>query len=127
MYIERKKYLLDKLQRELNVIKYKMKFIDEFVNNTIEIRNKSKKEIIKSLLEKGYPKLIINSEIDVNYNYILKMNLFKLTKEEIELLKSQFEIKNAEVEKLINISENKIWNNELDKLAKIYKKSLIKS
>ena len=126
LYIKRKEYILDKLKRELNIIKYKVQFIHEFIDGTIEIRNKSKQTVINTLEEKQYPKLSVNiySNQNINYDYILKMDLYKLTKEEIEHLITQKDIKEASIALLENKTVKDIWIDELNEFSKKYKKDL---
>ena len=128
LYVERKAYILKKLKKELNIIKFKVKFIFEFINGTIEIRNKSKANILNILDVKKYPKLSLKIDDDsiVSYDYLLKMDLYKLTKEEIEELNKKKEFKQLEVNTLENTSINDIWNDEIDKFVHEYKKILKK-
>ena len=128
LYIERKAYILKKLKKELDIIKYKVKFILEFINETIEIRNKSKSNILSMLEEKEYPKLSIKLDDNaiLSYDYLLKMDLYKLTKEEIDELTKRKENKELEVKTLENKSINDIWSDEIKKFVVEYKKILKK-
>ena len=67
-----------------------------------------------------------SKEEDKSFDYILKMNLYKLTTEEIEKLTKQRDDKQLE----LNILENKtielIWREELDVISGIYSKELKK-
>ena len=127
LYKVRKEYILNKLKKELNIIKFKVKFILEFINGTIEIRNKTKQSIMEMLEEKEYPKLAIKlNDTNISYDYLLKMDLYKLTKEEIDDLTKKKEIKELEVSELENKTISEIWTEELDELAKQYKKELKK-
>ena len=56
-YQKRKDYLMDKLQAELKLIGFKAKFINEILNDTIDLRKKKKTIISQLLKEKQYPKL----------------------------------------------------------------------
>ena len=130
MYEKRKKYLVAKLKKELDIIKYKVKFINEFINNTIEIRNKTKQSIIDMLEQKGYPKINIHTEIEntntdptnTNYDYLLKMNLYNLTKEEVESLTKKRDMKQAELDTLIDMTIKKMWIKEINGCIVLYNK-----
>uniref|UniRef100_A0A6C0IXV3 DNA topoisomerase (ATP-hydrolyzing) n=1 Tax=viral metagenome TaxID=1070528 RepID=A0A6C0IXV3_9ZZZZ len=124
LYVERKAYLLDKLEKELNIIKYKVMFINEFINETIEIRGKKKADILEMLSEKKYPKLSIKTDGEKSYDYLLKMDLYKLTKEEIDRLTEQRDLKQMEVNDLEETTVEKIWDSELDELEVYYTKDL---
>ena len=120
LYEVRKQYLLNILQKELKIILFKVKFILEIINDTIDIRNKSKKIIYELLESKEYPKISSNSNSDENYDYLLKMDLFKLSKDEIDELTKIQNIKQTEVEVLTNKSAKDIWIEELDEIISNY-------
>ena len=126
IYEKRKAYLLDKLEKELNIIFYKVKFINEFIANTIEIRNKTKQSIIEILEEKEYPKLNINidqtNDSLKNYDYLLKMNLYHLTKEEVEALTKKRDMKQLELDTLTQKTIQYIWLSEINDFIKLYNK-----
>lgn len=42
IYVKRRDYLLKNLKKELDIIKYKVKFIEEVNSNILDIRNKKK-------------------------------------------------------------------------------------
>ena len=127
LYVKRKEYLLKKLRKELDIIKYKVQFINEFISGTIDIRNKSKSNVIKMLEDNNYPQLcekIDADESDKSYDYILKMDLYKLTKEEIEKLTKKRDDKQMELDTLEKKEISQIWSDELDELETIYQKDL---
>ena len=55
-YAKRKDYLLSKLQRDVQILTMKQNFIMEIIEETINIRNKKKKEICAVLEKKKYVK-----------------------------------------------------------------------
>ena len=127
LYVKRKEYLLKKLRKELNIIKYKVKFINEFIAGSIEIRNKSKANVIKMLEDNNYPKLcdkIDANESENSFDYILKMDLYKLTKEEIEKLTKKRDDKQVELDDLEKKEISEIWKDELNDLETLYLKDL---
>ena len=130
MYVKRKDYLIQKLEKELNIIFYKVKFIKEFIDNTIEIRNKSKQSIIDMLIGKEYPKLHINiddtDEKTKSYDYLLKMNLYTLSKEEVESLTNKRDMKQIELDTLKETTIKKMWIKEVDDFIHLYNKKISK-
>ena len=46
IYTKRRDYMLKKLQKELDIIKYKVAFIQEIIDDTIEIKNVKKQKIM---------------------------------------------------------------------------------
>ena len=78
-----------KLHRELNIIKYKVQFIQEVNAETIILRNQKKADILQVLVDKGYPQLSVRPDADdslTSYDYLLKMDFYHLTREEIDIL-----------------------------------------
>ena len=127
LYVKRKEYLLDKLNKELNIIKYKVMFINEIINQTIDIRNKTKKEVYELLESKNYPQLSTktdSSDDNTSYDYLLNMNLYKLTKEEIDKLTNERDMKLLEVNTLQSITEKQMWTTEIENYETIYKNEL---
>ena len=125
LYVKRKDHILNKLRKELNIIKYKVMFINEIISNTIDIRGKKKSIILDILENKEYPKL--SNKLDdtiVNYDYLLKMDLYKLTEEEVELLTKQRDMKLLEVTKLEETTIEQMWSKELDEFKSMYEKDL---
>ena len=119
IYVKRHQYLLDILKKDLEMISWKVKFILEIVENKLEIRNKKKAEITKSLENKGYPKLSND-----NYDYLLTMDLYKLSYEEVEELKKKKDNKQSEYDILSNKKPCDLWIEDLDQFDNEYSKSL---
>ena len=59
-----------------------------------------------------------------SYDYLLKMDLYKLTVEEIEILTKQRDQKEMEVNELESTTIEKLWEGELDDFKKIYESDL---
>ena len=106
-YEMRKAYLLDKLQREIDVLSIKIRFINEFIEGIIVINKRSKANIIEQLEKGKFPK-----END-NYDYLLKMPIYNLTKEKIDEFNLNLDGKNSEF-KTLNAKDNKtLWLDDL--------------
>jgi DNA topoisomerase-2 len=115
IYVKRHQNLLDILRKELEIISWKVKFILEIIENKLEIRNKKKADITKLLEGKGYPKLSND-----NYDYLLTMDLYKLTYEEVEELKKKRDNKQSEYDILVNKKSTDLWLQDLDGFDKSY-------
>jgi DNA topoisomerase-2 len=124
LYVKRKEYLLQKLKKELDIIKYKVMFIEEIINETLDIKNKSKFKVYETLKDKNYPELSskIDDDDNLNYDYLLNMNFYKLTSEEIEKLKLEKQRKETDHDILYNTTEYQLWIDELDNFKNIYSK-----
>lgn len=110
-YVKRKEYLLNKLNNDLKIICSKYIFIKGVVDETINIKNKLKDDIIKQI--ENINKII---KIDNTYDYLLKMPLYSLTKEKlIELIEKIKQIKNN-IDLLNQQTEYNLWQNDLKNL-----------
>ena len=107
-YDKRKTYLLDKLTQEIDVLSIKIRFINEFIDNKIIINNKSKTNIIEQLEKGKYPK-----END-NYDYLLKMPIYNLTKDKIDEFNTNLENKQEEHKTLSSKDNKQLWINDLN-------------
>ena len=73
---------INSLQRDIENVSVKMRFILEFISGEIQISKKKKSEIIEQLKTRGYP--VSPSEND--YMYLLRMPIYNLTYEKIQEL-----------------------------------------
>ncbi len=108
IYVKRRLYLLNKLKKELDIIKYKVQFITEIVNDIRIINKKPKATIISELVDSGFPKF------NKSYDYLLKMDLYKLTYEEIESLKEKLDNKQMEYDILKAKDATNLWIEDID-------------
>ena len=123
-YQKRKDYLEIILKRDLDIIKSKVKFIKDVIAEKIVIFNK-KKDYIMGVLEKNkYPKFSINSD-QPSYNYLLDMKIWSFSKEKIQQLVEQCNIKNAELKDLQSKDKIQLWKDDLDKFEIEYETHLM--
>lgn len=133
LYEKRKEYILRLLKNELDLISWKVKFIEMVISGDIVVfeKNKTVKKsvIIERLEELEFPKLSSNSGIDKedgkSYGYITNLSLFSLTEEELEKLRRENEIKLAEYKEYEEASIADLWMKELKELEKAYDKWLM--
>jgi len=139
LYKIRKEYILERIKKDLELISYKVKFIKEIINDTLDLRKKSKNTIEKILKSKEYPelttkivikpktidkyihnikqKIIINKD-KLSFDYLIKMPLDTLTEEKIKELENSENKKKIEYNKLNELKIDKIYLNELKELKK---------
>ena len=126
-YDKRKEYMLKSIKKELNIIESKIRFINEFINGTINIIQKEDDEIEKLLEEHNYPKFSSESDEDkFSYDYLLNMRIRTFTKNKIDELNKQYENKLGIYNVLINKSDKDLWKEDLEKLLDIYRLNLEK-
>ena len=121
-YAERKEYWLNVYKKELVRIDFKMKFILEILDDTIDLRRKKKIEIDEMLTSKSYPKLTYGNATEKSYDYLVKMPLSTLSLEMVEKLRNQLEEKKQKYNELFELTPSKIWLNELRELYNDYVK-----
>lgn len=111
-YIKRKDYLLDKMKSELKILSNKGRFIKSILDNKLEIKNISKDIIVSNMETLGL------DEMDDNYDYLLRMPLWSLTKELYDKLKEDYKSKKVDIEKLSLIEPKDMYLSDLSELKK---------
>jgi DNA topoisomerase-2 len=79
-YQKRKDYLIAKTEKHLSLVSNKARFILDIIKERLKVNNVPKDIIIKYLKDEGY------DHVDGNYNYLLNMPIYSLTKERYEKL-----------------------------------------
>jgi len=135
-YQLRKKYMIDKMEKELQLLSVKVRFILDVINQKILINNKSKANVTKQLEKHKYPKMVDNCLVELtelkkmskleqnsaSYDYLIRMPIYNLTKEKIEELKNERDLKSSELELLKSKSEIELWTSDLIVFRQSYKK-----
>jgi DNA topoisomerase-2 len=118
-YTKRKEYLIDKLNKELNILKYKVMFIEYVLDKKIIIERQKKINIINKLIELKFPKLV-DSNNEESYDYLTEMSLFSLTEEKIDELNNRYKNKEEELKIVQSTSEIDQWKSELNEFKNEY-------
>ena len=116
LYSERKAYLIDALEREIVVLSNKSRYIQELLDDTIDLRKKKKAEIVEMLLSKGYDVI----EEDNEYKYLVKMPMDSVSEENVEKLNREHKDKSDELQRIKETSEQQMWLSELEHLEQEY-------
>lgn len=131
----RKDWMLGMLTAEASKLSNQARFILEKIEGVIVIENKPKKELIQMLVQRGYDsdpvkawkqtqekeqtgELIEEDEVEApstgpDFNYLLNMPMWYLTKEKKEELCKQRDTKIAELEDLRRKSPSDLWKGDL--------------
>jgi DNA topoisomerase-2 len=107
-YKIRKEFLLNKLNSDLKLISNKTRFINDNLNNKIDLRKKKKDEII-SLLNKMKFDDIYNND----YEYLRKMPMDSVCEESIEKMKKEKNEITCSINDLESNSNQDLWLKEL--------------
>lgn len=115
-YDKRKKYLIDKLNVKKHYYDNLIKFLKLVLNKKIVINNVPIGEIIKSL------ELNKIDKIEDTYDYLLNLSLYKLTKEQLDKVKEDYEKLVKELDEITSITIEQMWQYDLSELRKLVKK-----
>ena len=118
LYENRKEYMLNIMQNELDLMTWKCKFIIMVVEKKLIINNRKKTDIEKSLQDNTFPKMSDGNN-KKSYSYLLSMPIYNLTYEKIEELKKMIDNKQTEYNLLNNKTVVNIWHEELEVLKKL--------
>ena len=116
LYVERKAFMIDALEKELVVLSNKARYIQELLDGTIDLRKKKKTEIVEMLQEKGYD--VIDEDDD--YKYLIKMPMDSVSEENVEKLNREHKDKSDELQRIKETSEQQMWLSELEHLEQEY-------
>ena len=125
-YNIRKNNQIDNLNNELIYLNAKIKFILEFINDTIKIIKVKKNKVIEQLYDKEYPNLDNDNKTDdkllktLGFNYLIKMPIDSLTDEKLNELMNERDNKSKYLDKLKKKSIYDIYLNELEDFDKEY-------
>ena len=111
-YTKRKEFLIDKMKNELKVLTNKSSFVKYILDGSIEVKNISKNVLLKNIEDIGLDK------IDGDYDYLLRMSLWSLTKEVFDKIKSDFESKKLELDKFSSVNPSDMYMDDLLELKK---------
>ncbi|XP_073319240.1 DNA topoisomerase 2-beta isoform X1 [Pagrus major] len=138
-YKLRKDWLVGSLGAEANKLSNQARFVLEKIEGKVTIENKSKRELIRMLVQKGYESDPVaawskaqekaqedykdgnesdgsvdsGSSSGPNFNYILNMPLWCLTKEKVEELLKQRDHKRGELNDLQKKFPEDLWKEDL--------------
>ena len=125
-YKIRKEYILQQLAKELIVLSNKARYILGNLDNTIDLRKKTREEITNLLEKMKFDKL----EDDEHYKYLVKMPMDSVNKENVEKLLKERDDKQNQIEQLKAKTLEQLYYEELDELKekyiKIYNKQDVK-
>ena len=121
MYGKRKEYYLKILEDQLNLLGWKIRFIDYVIAGKIIVYEKdkprTKDNVIKQIADQKFPELSPNPR---PYDYLTGLGLFSLTEEERDKLKDEYAKKLEEFNIYKNTTIHEIWLSELNEFEKRY-------
>jgi DNA topoisomerase-2 len=115
-YQKRKDFLVKKLIQELLVMSNRAKFIKAILDLKLKVNNRKKEDIINDIEKMKLDK------VDGNYDYLLRMPIYSLTKELFDKLLSEQVEKKVEIETTKKMATKDMYLNDLSELKKSIKK-----
>lgn len=109
-YEKRKKYQLNQMKYDLEVLSNKIRFIKSINEGKIVLKGKSKNELTEELFDLLYIKC------DNSYDYLLNMSLHSLTKYKEDELQKKHDILKNEIAIYQNTDIKDIWLKEIEEL-----------
>lgn len=109
-YQKRREYLLDKIQKELDIHLNKMRFIEMYIDAKIDINRKTKEQITSILQSNSF------MQQNDSYDYITSMPISSLSKEKIEALEAICKRAQEDLEFYQSTNAKGLWKMDLKKL-----------
>jgi len=116
-YMKRKIFNIRNLKDQIEKANARASFIQEVMDNKLQVMRKSQDEVNAMLQQRNYPK------IDGDFAYLLKMPIYTFTKEKYEELLKEVDDLQKKLALYESKSEEDIWLHELEILGTEYKKS----
>ena len=116
LYQTRKNFMINALEQELILLSNKAKYIQENLDGSIDLRKKTKTQVIQMLEGKDYDKI----ENDDEYKYLTKMPMDSVTEENVEKLRRDKGNKDTELATIKGTTINQMWTTEIDKFKDLY-------
>jgi DNA topoisomerase-2 len=130
-YIKRKKHIIQTLEKDLKHLSNKARFIQEIIDNKLNIMNVEEDIIIKELTKRGYDKEHKNKEKDDDdedtngFDYLLKLQVRTFTASKVKQLKQDIENIKTKIKTIKDTSEKTMWLNDIQDFLKEYEKWLV--
>jgi DNA topoisomerase-2 len=115
-YGARKVAMLAKLANELRLLSNRARYIQELLQDKIDLRRKTKNQIVDVLKSLHFECI----DGDDEYKYLTKMPMDSVSDENVEKLLHERDAKSAEHEVLMATSHEKLWLNDLTELEREY-------
>jgi len=123
-YVKRKEYIINELSHQLMIVKNKMKFLVEVMDETLNIKDKDEDELYKDLDKRGYYKVTNSSDVETlsSYGYLLNMNIRSFTKQKLESLQKEIDKIDSDLDRVKRTTPKDMWLNDLKDLEMEYNK-----
>ena len=118
LYSKRKAAMLAQLGNELRVLTNRARYIQEVLDDSLELRRQTKEAVFAKMTAHGYEHI----EGDTEFKYLLKMPMDSVTDENVRHLLAERDSKRAQHQGLTDTTIHALWTKDLDELETEYKK-----
>jgi len=134
-YVKRKDALIAALRKELMVLSNRARYITELLEDKIDLRRKTNKQLVELLKERKYDSMDADKDADEQsgqgqqgqqgqqgYKYLLKLPMDSVSEENVHKLLNEKEKKYKELSELSSKSVEEMWVKDLEELEVEYNK-----
>lgn len=113
-YTKRKNFIIQQLEKDMELLHNKMRFIKEVVSEELKVSKLTKVQL-ETHLQEGEYKLHNDT-----YDYLLKIPIYNLTKDKVKELEDEYNKAEGILKDTKDKSEQTMWLEELDVVEKEY-------
>ena len=139
-YVKRKDALIAALRKELMVLSNRARYITELLEDTIDLRRKTNKQLVELLKERKYDSMDTGKDAkdakdrgsdehggdeqsgQQGYKYLLKLPMDSVSEENVHKLLNEKEKKDKELSELNSKTVEEMWVKDLEELEVEYNK-----
>ena len=111
LYKKRKTYQLNQLQKSIEVLEQKIRFIRNVITNQIVFKGKNKQRLVAELQQRGY------KTVSGTYDYLLSQPIWNMTSEKIQTSETQLQELKQSFQYITNQTPENMWLKDLDELS----------
>jgi len=119
-YVKRKKHQVDTLEKEIRHMGNKERFVQEVIDNNLDIMNVPEDVLIAELKERKYDE----EPEQGGYDYLLRLQVRTFTADKVKQLKNDIASNKKKLDTLNKTTPENMWLNDLDEFEKQYNKWL---
>ena len=114
LYKQRKKYLLEKIRKDLKYISNEKNFIKKVIAKKLIIQMREESLVIKDMIEQKFDKK------DGSFDYLLNMQIRRFSKNKIKELATKISVLQTKLTDVENYQPKNMWLDELKEFIQMY-------
>jgi DNA topoisomerase-2 len=133
-YTKRKNHIISSLEKDLMFAENKARFIQEIMDNKLNIMNVEEDKVVSELEKRKYDKDFkqmqteddetLSSGNKHGYEYLLRLQVRTFTANKVKQLKDDITSINGKLRKVKSTTEKEMWMSDIDEIEKEYTKWL---